>query len=73
MDPKHGECLTWYLKIWMDRYGFLGEIKGGHCSPNFDKFIITSNYHPKEVFSNYVDLEAILRRLDLIHVPLKLF
>jgi len=45
-----GEHLSHYLKIWADCYSFNAEIKGGTCRPVYDKFFITSQYMPHEIF-----------------------
>lgn len=41
LDTSH-ECLAHHLKIWADHYGFIGENKGGACSPDYDEIIVTS-------------------------------
>jgi len=53
-----GACLSHYLKIWGDHYPCVCEIKGGVVASNWDKFIITSQYLPYELF-NGPTLEAI--------------
>lgn len=66
-DLDHGgACLGHYLKIWLDRYAFKGEIKGGTVSINCSRFIITSNYEPEDLWpTDLVLCEAIRRRVRL--------
>lgn len=65
-DKEHA-CLGHHLKIWADRYGFPMEIKGsyGVCRPR--RFVVTSNYHPREIWGdNPGTLGPILRRFELM-------
>lgn len=68
LDPERSRMLAQHLKVWMDRYPFEGEVKGGSMviAPNY-KFIVTSNYPPEECF-NQTDLEAIRRRCQILHM-----
>ena len=61
--PSDGAHFTQLMKIWSDRYTFIGEIKGGQLQINPGKFflIVTSNYSMQEVFAG-PDNEAIRRR-----------
>lgn len=61
--PKEGQYLAQLMKIWADRYSFIGEIK---CSstiiePGNFFLIVTSNYSIDEVFQGD-DQKAIERR-----------
>jgi len=66
---KKGDCLSHYLKIWADRYGCTGEVKGAQVSLCHERFYITSNYHPREIFvDDPILLEAIVARFKIIHM-----
>lgn len=69
MDPTRANMLALHLKLWLDRYPFLGEIKGGAMTitPRY-KLVITSNYSPEACFNNPEDLEAIKRRCRVEHM-----
>jgi len=65
---KGGACLGHYLKIWADKWSCTGEIKGGTVNLQHDYFVVTSNYHPEELWEEDRSmLDAILRRFDLIN------
>lgn len=61
-DPKHAEFLSYYLKIWADRYVFNAEVKGGMMSIRPKTFIITSQYAIEDCFQSPQDIAAIARR-----------
>lgn len=66
LGAETGKALTTHLKLWLDPWqNHPGETKGGQVAHKYDLMIITSNYHPAEIW-NGVDLEAILRRVTLI-------
>lgn len=70
---KQGACLSHYMKIWTDKWGCKGEIKGAMLPLGFERFYVTSNYSPEEIFSpgEDTDLElvaAIKRRFQFYHL-----
>lgn len=61
MDHKY---MGGYLKNWLDSYSVSVEIKGGVAPLKADTIIITSNYHPKQIWGDdSVLYQAIRRRL----------
>lgn len=63
-----GKCLGHYIKIWADKWGFVGEVKGGPIKPSYSTFYVTSNYLPSELWDGKI-LAAIVRRFGYIHMP----
>lgn len=72
LDPQRCTALVQHLKIWADRYPFNGEVKGGTrpIHPDY-KLVITSNYHPRDCFSNPEDLQAITRRFTICEMAIQ--
>lgn len=63
---KNHEVLGHHLKRWADRYSFPAEHKGHTYQIRPQKIIVTSNYHPEEIFQkDPVLLQAILERFRL--------
>ena len=65
-----GAVLTQFVKVWGDRYPFIGEVKGGsmQIQPGRFNLIITSNYSMEACFTFADDIEAIKRRFTEIHI-----
>lgn len=65
-----GDMHAHHLKVWADRYVFVGETKGSSMliSPGRWFLIITSNYPPERCFNREEDLEAIRRRFTILEM-----
>jgi len=55
------------LKLWGDRYTFPAEVKGSARFIRPKKVIVTSNYHPKDIWEDKNTLEPILQRFEIVH------
>jgi hypothetical protein len=66
----HGDIHAHHVKVWADRYVFVGETKGSSMliSPGRFFLIVTANYPPDSCFSRTEDLEAIKRRFAVIEM-----
>lgn len=65
---RQGACLGHYLKIWADKWACSGEVKGGTVPLVHENFVVTSNYHPDELWTEDNQmLLAIKRRFKIIH------
>lgn len=54
------------MKIWADKYACTGETKGGMVPLLHEKLVITSNYHPRQIWAeDEVLLQAIMRRFEV--------
>lgn len=63
-----------HLLRWFDRYKCLVEVKGDMVALLADTFIVTSNFHPRDVFKDertgieHSQLPALMRRITVIHM-----
>lgn len=55
-----------FMKIWADKYGFRAEVKGLSIVLRPQKIVVTSNYHPKQIWPDPGIHIPILRRFKLI-------
>lgn len=69
LDKKH-DYMGYHLKIWADRYAFTAEVKGGTIMIRPKAIIVTSNYHPKEIWDDNNTLDPILRRFKVMEFPI---
>lgn len=62
------DVLAQHIKVWGDRYPFIGECKGSHLQVDPGRFsiVITSNYPIDECFECPEDIKAIKRRFQEI-------
>lgn len=68
MDPFHVK-LGYHLKIWADRYSFRGRVLYGSITLRPKKIIVTSQYHPSEIWgTDSKTAEAICDRFKIIHL-----
>ena len=72
-EPKHADIFGYYLKIWLDKYPFMAEVKGSNFLIRPRNVIVTSNYSITECFPDDAYAQTILRRVSVTHVTMKLF
>lgn len=67
-DIRSGEKLIHDLKIWADVYPFPVEVKGS-TMPEIrpQTLIVTSNYHPMQIWKEKMDIEPIMNRFKVVH------
>lgn len=53
------------MKRWLDRYCFQAQVKGGYMLARPEKIIVTSQYHPSQIWDDEKTVEAILRRVTI--------
>lgn len=70
VDGENKKWMCRLLKIWADIYPFNAEVKTGSTGLIRPKMIIvTSNYHPEDIWEDPRELEPILRRFHVTHFP----
>lgn len=55
------------MKRWLDHYSFQAPFKGSYQLIRPKKIIVTSNYHPNEIWEDSQTLDPILRRVRVCH------
>lgn len=55
------------MKRWLDKYAFKAPVKGGYLDIRPKKVVVTSNYHPSEIWTDEQTLGPILRRVKIVH------
>lgn len=65
-DKAH-DYMGYHLKIWVDKYPFRMEVKGGGKPIRPKKICVTSNYHPRDIWDDSSTLDPILRRFRVVH------
>ena len=81
MDKAGGQTLSHYMKIWADKWPFSAEAKGSVVKPEYDFFIVTSNYSIRQIYgarqpgdsdedyeARLTAVEAIERRFRVINI-----
>lgn len=61
LDKAHKE-MGYYLKIWLDRYPFQAETKGGSMIIRPEVVVITSNYRMEDIWEDETTLLPLRRR-----------
>lgn len=57
------------MKRWLDRYVAKVPVKGGYMNIRPQMIIITSNYHPRDIWEDEMTYKAIERRCKIVHFP----
>lgn len=68
LDDVDLDCkwLAHFLKIWADHYPFNAECKGSTMSIRPQRIVVTSNHHPRELWSESTQLyKAVARRFSI--------
>lgn len=65
-DEEH-KIFGHHLKRWADKYTFKAEVKNHIQTIRPKRIVVTSNYHPNEIFQGKM-LDAIERRFNIIHM-----
>lgn len=70
IDEFTGQIEITHMLRWLDRYPVLVETKGSGTVLKASKIWITSNLHPTDWYKTVPDvqLEALLRRLNIVHM-----
>lgn len=65
-DMNGGDKLGHYMKIWADKYACSGEVKNSMLQLQHRVLVVTSNYHPNQIWEGEM-LKAIERRFTFTH------
>lgn len=69
LDDLDSSAMGHLLKIWADKWPCFGEIKGGTVALRHERFIVTSNYLPRDLWKEDKQLrDAIQRRFLFVHI-----
>lgn len=69
IDDIGPECIKAdHVKRWLDKRKFKAEIKYGSVNIRPEIIVITSNYHPSEIWPKPSDHDPILDRVEVIHL-----
>lgn len=72
LELEVGKMLVGYLKNWLDMYAYKVEYKGGAKDVRPPLMVITSNYHPWDMFGSNIEgwYAPIMRRLEVQYLGL---
>lgn len=73
VGKSHAEWIGDFLKQWADIYPFMAEWKGGvyTCYLRPPLVIVTSNYHPAELWPDEKVREPIMDRFQMLHMNVR--
>lgn len=57
------------MKRWLDRYKFKAQMKGAMMEIRPRKIVVTSQYHPSEIWDDEKTVDAVMRRVKIIEFP----
>jgi len=64
---QRSQISAYHLKLWADHWPFTAEAKGSTVQIRPKRLIVTSNYHPSDLWKAPEDLDPILRRFKVHH------
>jgi len=62
---KDHQYMGYHLKIWADRYTFRAEVKGASVVLRPKAIMVTSNYHPSEIWNDSNIINPIMERFKV--------
>lgn len=70
LDDLGTDHLSEYLKRWADRYKIIAEVKTSATALSYDTFVVTSNFHPDQLFLQVPEVtrQAIRERFVVVEV-----